>query len=79
VNPDVRVRLVDGTLDSLSVAPEPTASAGKVLFFDTGQLATLERIMVALGGTRRREPLQIMEVPNQPIGDSMRILDTWIT
>ena len=48
-----------------------------VLFLDTDQLALLQRMIVTLGGTQRRAPRQIMETPNQPVGDSMQILGLW--
>jgi len=34
-------------------------------------------MIVRLGGTKRREPTQIMETPNQPVGDSVRIVALW--
>jgi hypothetical protein len=37
----------------------------------------LTRVMTTIGGTRRQQPRQIMEVPNQPIGDSTQILTLW--
>jgi tetratricopeptide (TPR) repeat protein len=49
----------------------------KALFFDAGEIALLQRMIPALGGTRRREPVAIMETPNQPVGDSMQILRLW--
>jgi hypothetical protein len=37
----------------------------------------LTRAVSRLGGTRRREPTAIMEVPNQPIGDAQAIIRWW--
>ena len=37
----------------------------------------LERMLYRLGGTKRREPGHVMETPNQPVGDSLRILQLW--
>ena len=49
----------------------------RVVFFDTEQIAVLKEILVQLGGTRRRAPVQVMETPNQPAGDSLHILTLW--
>ena len=48
-----------------------------VLFADTQTLALLDAVLFSLGGTKRRQPQQIMETPNQPVGASMSVLDLW--
>lgn len=76
LNASVPVKLHDG--DSLNVRLVQTLpGAGKALFFDTDEIALLERMIPTLGGTRRREPAHVMETPNQPVGDSMQILRLW--
>ncbi|HSC27916.1 MAG TPA: tetratricopeptide repeat protein, partial [Vicinamibacterales bacterium] len=76
VNTDVQVKRHDGEVVRVTLVQELPA-AQTVLFFDSEQIDSLERIIVKLGGTRRREPRQIMETPNQPVGDSMQILRLW--
>ena len=49
----------------------------KVLFLDVDDLEYLTALVPKLGGTKRREPIDIMEVPNQPIGGAMAILQWW--
>jgi tetratricopeptide (TPR) repeat protein len=47
---------------------------GNVLLLTVDQLAFFERLITRIGGTKRREPAHIMEVPNQPIGASVDVL-----
>jgi tetratricopeptide (TPR) repeat protein len=77
VNADVRVKLADGVVSRVTVTPPLPARDGPVLYLDTAQIASLKEVMIALGGTRRREPRFVMETPNQPVGDSVRILQLW--
>jgi tetratricopeptide (TPR) repeat protein len=80
VNADVRVKDHDGDITRLTLVQEfAPAQAGKILFFDTEQIALLKVTIQRLGGTRRRESRQIMETPNQPVGDSMQVLRLWTT
>jgi hypothetical protein len=37
----------------------------------------MSRLLPTLGGTKRRQPQQVMETPNQPVGDSMDVLNFW--
>ena len=76
VNSDVRIKLHDGGVTRASLVQNFPATQNAV-FFDTEQLAVLKKMITTLGGTKRREPRQIMETPNQPIGDSMQILAVW--
>jgi hypothetical protein len=67
VNADVIIRRPDGEPTRLTLQhayPTPI----KVLFVDFQQVALLQRIIMKLGGTRRRQPQAIMEPPNQPLG-----------
>jgi Tetratricopeptide repeat len=76
VNPQVPVLLADGALTSVSIS---AAMPGipNVLYADPEQISLVKLIIVSLGGTRRRELTQIMETPNQPVGQSMNILSLW--
>lgn len=76
VNSDILVKLHDGGTTRVTLV-QTFPRAERVLFFDTSQIALLEKMIVTLGGTKRREPRQIMETPNQPVGDSMQILGLW--
>jgi TolA-binding protein len=76
VNSDVRVKQHDGVVSRVTLAQD-FPYAQRVVFFNTAQIALLQRMLTTLGGTKRREPRQIMEVPNQPVGDSMQILAVW--
>ena len=70
---DVQVLLPGG--DTLRVTVrEPLLGAVKTLFVDADAIAMLETIVDRLGGTARRQPAQIMDTPNQPIGPSLDIL-----
>jgi hypothetical protein len=73
---DAFVRLPDGEPMKMVLRqtfPWPV----KVLFVDSQQNRLLQRILVNLGGTRRREWRNANETPNQPVGDSMQILRLW--
>ena len=61
--------------DTLRVtAREPRLAAVKTLFLDADTIAMLDTIVDRLGGAGKRQPAQIMETPNQPIGPSLDIL-----
>jgi hypothetical protein len=76
VKANTLVKLHDGDAHRITIA-EPLPDVGKALFFDDEQIAFLQKMIARLGGTKRREPTQIMETPNQPVGDSMQILALW--
>lgn len=76
MNADVRVRFHDDDVARVRLVQQ-FPNVQNVLFLDTDQIALLARIITTLGGTRRQEPRQIMEVPNQPIGSSTQILRLW--
>jgi tetratricopeptide (TPR) repeat protein len=48
-----------------------------VVFMAPDDVAYLVRVVPRLGGTRRREPAAVMEVPHQPVGGAMSILQWW--
>jgi hypothetical protein len=48
-----------------------------VVFIPVDDVAYLTSAVSRLGGTRRREPTAIMQVPNQPIGESQAIIRWW--
>jgi tetratricopeptide (TPR) repeat protein len=76
VNSDVRVKRHDGVVTRVTLIQD-FAGEHRTVFFNTGQIAVLQKMITTLGGTKRREPRQIMETPNQPVGDSMQILALW--
>jgi tetratricopeptide (TPR) repeat protein len=45
-----------------------------VLFFDAEQLAFFDLLLARAGGTEKREPTSVMQVPNQPAGGSVALL-----
>ena len=60
----------------VGVSRPPTGLAN-VLFLDVDDVEYLTSLVPKLGGTKRREPTDVMEVPNQPIGAAMAILQWW--
>lgn len=55
------------------------AGLTNVLFLDVDDVEYLTTLVSKLGGTKRREPTGIMEVPNQPQGGAMAVLQWWDT
>lgn len=47
------------------------------LFIEGADHARLSRVLDVVGGTARREPRQIMETPNQPIGVARDLATAW--
>ena len=76
VNPGLRVKSSSGEITTI-VAYDPFPEFSNVLFLDAGRRAILERVMVKLGGTKRRAWTQVMETPNQPAGASLDVLSFW--
>lgn len=76
LNATVPTRMHDGRTVNVRLV-QTLPGSDKALFFDSDEIALLKRMIVTLGGTRRREPTAIMETPNQPVGDSMQILRLW--
>jgi hypothetical protein len=55
----------------------PPAGLASTLFLSSDDIAYLTRAIARLGGTMRREPGSVMEVPNQPIGAAAEIVRWW--
>jgi hypothetical protein len=78
MNSGTKVKLHGGEVVRVDVVPLVDLPS-KALFFDADQIALLKSMILTLGGTARREPGHVMETPNQPVGDSTRILELWKT
>jgi tetratricopeptide (TPR) repeat protein len=74
--PDVRVTLYDDSEVRVEAASRLSARRGALLL-DEEQIAVLERILMGLGGTKRRAPQSVMETPNQPVGGVEHIQKFW--
>jgi tetratricopeptide (TPR) repeat protein len=73
VQPNLRVTLSTGAITTVSVQ-RPIPGFDNVLFLNAEQLAFFDSLLAKIGGTERRQPGAIMEVPNQPVGGSQEIL-----
>ncbi len=73
VRADVQVKTSDGQVVRHTVYQQ-FPDLDHVLILKSDELSLLARLLPTIGGTKRRAPTQIMETPNQPIGDSMHIL-----
>ena len=70
---DVQVKTSDGQVSRRTVY-QSFPDLDHVLLLKSNELSLLMRLLPTIGGTKRRAPTQIMETPNQPVGDSMQIL-----
>ena len=74
---DLRVKVAGSDIwTSVDVSRQPPGLTN-VVFIPFDDVAYLTRAVSRLGGTRRREPTAIMQVPNQPIGDAQAIIRWW--
>jgi hypothetical protein len=73
---DVAVKKPDGDEVHLPV-PRILMAPQRVLYLNGDDWRLLDDIMNRLGGTKHREPKFVMDVPNQPIGGTLGILDFW--
>ncbi len=73
VRPELPVKLSTGELLQVS-ARRALPDFDNVLFLDAEQLAFFDLVLAKVGGTERRQPGAVMEVPNQPVGGSQQIL-----
>jgi len=73
VRADVQVKTSDGQVGRHTVY-QRFPDLDHVLLLKSDELSLLARLLPTIGGTKRRAPTQIMETPNQPVGDSMQIL-----
>jgi hypothetical protein len=76
VRSDVAVKTADGRTER-HVVYQRFADLDHVLFLDTDEIALVSRLVPTIGGTKRREPTQVMETPNQPVGASIDVLTFW--
>jgi tetratricopeptide (TPR) repeat protein len=76
VNPVLRVKPADGKAITV-VANDAFPDLGSVLFLDPDRRSILERVMLKLGGSKRRPWTQVMQTPNQPAGASLDVLAFW--
>jgi hypothetical protein len=77
VNPEVSVKHADGTIERVTLRHAPAGGDSAVLLLNADQILVLGRMMTKLGGPKRRPPADIMEVPNQPVGQTLDILAFW--
>ena len=73
VRADIQVGTSDGQVGRRTVY-QRFPDLDHVLLLKSEELSLLARLLPTIGGTRVRAPAQIMETPNQPVGDSMQIL-----
>ena len=73
VRSDVAVKTPDGQVRRHTVY-QRFPDLDQVLMLTSEELSLVSRLIHAIGGTKSRAPRQIMETPNQPVGDSMQIL-----
>jgi tetratricopeptide (TPR) repeat protein len=67
------VKFQDGSSKSVDLVQD-FPGLRNVLFLNAEQQICLRDMMISLGGTKKRQPGSAMETPNQPAGDSLRIL-----
>ncbi len=73
VRADVQVKTSDGQVSRHTVYQQ-FPDLAHVLLLKSEELSLLARLLPTIGGTKRRAWTQVMETPNQPVGDSMQIL-----
>ncbi|MGD9906654.1 MAG: hypothetical protein AB7U83_24570 [Vicinamibacterales bacterium] len=70
------VKTADGAVRVVNVARSP-AALSNVVFMSGDDVEYLTRTISQIGGTARRTPTSVMQVPNQPIGDARSIVQWW--
>lgn len=73
VRSDIPVKTSDGQVVRHTVY-QRFPDLDHVLMLTSEELSLVARLMPTIGGTKRRAPTYVMETPNQPVGDSMKIL-----
>jgi hypothetical protein len=73
VRADIRVKTSDGQVARHTVY-QRFPDLDHVLLLKSDELSLLARLLPTIGGTKHRAWTQVMETPNQPVGDSMKIL-----
>ena len=76
LDPELRVKSSDGRVATIE-ARDPFPEVPNVVFLDARRRVLLERVMLKLGGTKRRAWTSVMQTPNQPAGPSMDVLRFW--
>ena len=76
VDPELRVKSADGEV-TVVTAYDTFPEFSNVLFLDAERRRMLERIMLKIGGTRRRPWTRVMDTPNQPAGPSLDVAALW--
>ncbi len=76
VDPEIPTELPNGDVVTITVATDPPGMTN-ILWARETDLKMFYGILDSLGGTAKREPRAVMEVPNQPVGPSLEILDLW--
>jgi hypothetical protein len=74
---ELRVRVPGAAVPLRVDVSRPPRGLSNVVFMAPEDVAYLIRLVPRLGGTRRREPTAVMEVPNQPLGDALSIVQWW--
>jgi tetratricopeptide (TPR) repeat protein len=73
---DIKVVKPDGVTIHVA-APRVSLARQRVLQITDDQRPLLQGILDTLGGSKKREPTFVMEVPNQPIGNAQDIGKFW--
>jgi len=73
VRADVQVKTSDGQVGRRTVY-QRFPDLDHVLLLKSDELSLLMRLLPTIGGTKQRAWTEVMETPNQPVGDSMQIL-----
>jgi hypothetical protein len=72
----IRVKLAGGAARDVEVSRQP-AGLSNVVFMASDEVEYLTRTVSQLGGTRRQKPTAVMQVPNQPVGGALEIIQWW--
>lgn len=78
LNRSVSVRLASGDVEQITVPPS-AISPGIGLWLLPADIEMLGGIVNRLGGTATRQPASMLETPNQPVGNSVKIVTLWNT
>jgi len=73
VSSEVSIKFSDGLLDRVALC-QNFPGLNNVLFVNAEQRGVFSRTLTRLGGSGKRVPTSVMEVPNQPIGVAVDIM-----
>ncbi len=76
VDSDLHVKLPTGE-ETTILANDVFPDMPNIVFLDQERRALLDRVMLKLGGTKRRAWTRVMDTPNQPAGASVDVLTLW--